>query len=169
MGPLDEHSLFETWWKTSVVGVAVVAQDGTWVDCNPALSSFLGYTIAELRKKRFQDITHPEDVAADESMARDLAAGLITSYDMAKRYITKPGVVVWANLRVCAIRDRDNNFVVFFSQVAPLLPVERLGQSHTNERKVSFLWVKEKWPVIAIIVGSLAYFCAETIKYLLEK
>lgn len=169
MGPLDEHSLFETWWKTSVVGVAVVAQDGTWVDCNPALSSFLGYTIAELRKKRFQDITHPEDVAADESMARDLAAGLITSYDMAKRYITKPGVVVWANLRVCAIRDRDNHFVVFFSQVAPLLPVEGLGQSHTNERKVSFLWVKEKWPVIAIIVGSLAYFCAETIKYLLEK
>lgn len=169
MGPLDEHSLFETWWKTSVVGVAVVAQDGTWVDCNPALCSFLGYTIAELRKKRFQDLTHPEDLDADESMARDLAAGLISSYDMAKRYITKPGVVVWANLRVCAIRDRDNNFVVFFSQVAPLLPAERVGQSESSRARPNLAWVKERWPVIAIVLGSLAYLVAETLKYLLEK
>lgn len=166
MDPVDEHKLLDVWWKTSVVGVAILSENGTWIDCNPALCSFLGYSLAELQKRSFQDITHPDDLVADVAMAREVAAGHLDSYDVAKRYITKTGLVVWANIRVASIRDDSNKFVVFLSQVSPLVPVERAGAVYTpGKGGWRFLAkVKEYWQVIVFSLAAVAYLISQVIK-----
>ena len=79
---------FQTLWQHSVVGLALVDNEGRFTDANPALCGYLEYTIAELQSRTFQSVTHPDDVAADVHMARSVAEKRAEGYDMVKRYIT---------------------------------------------------------------------------------
>ena len=47
------------------IGMAVVSLDGTFSLVNRSLCDMLGYKFSELKKMKFQDITHPEDLDTD--------------------------------------------------------------------------------------------------------
>ena len=49
--------------------------DGRWLRLNPKFCEIVGYTQEELLKIRFQDITHPDDLAADVAQAEKIVAG----------------------------------------------------------------------------------------------
>jgi PAS domain S-box-containing protein len=161
--PSDE-TIIGAWWESSVVGVAIVAEDGTFLRANPALCRFLQYTESELEKRRFQDITHPDDVGDDVEMARDVADSRVEGYDMAKRYLTKRGAVVWANVRVVALVDGAGGFMAFLSQVSPASPVEEPVFRPAPKR--SFSWVKEYWVQITVVVGAVATIASQVIEHL---
>jgi PAS domain S-box-containing protein len=55
--------------------VAHVNPDGRWLRLNPKFCEIVGYTQEELLKIRFQDITHPDDLAADVAQAEKIVAG----------------------------------------------------------------------------------------------
>ena len=156
----------KTLWESSVVGLAIVDADGRWVDANPAMCRFLEYSLPELQSRNFQNLTHPEDVEVDERLANSVIAGRVAGYDLVKRYITKSGRVVWANLRVSAIVDGRGSFVAFLSQVSPLVPVE--AATRTAEKRASFRWqwIKDYWAQILFGIGALAALLAEIFRYL---
>ena len=55
----------ESWRLTlqhSPIGMALVGLDGQILVVNPALCDMLGYEPEQLRSKRFQDITHADDL-----------------------------------------------------------------------------------------------------------
>ncbi|MFP4144013.1 MAG: PAS domain S-box protein [Phycisphaeraceae bacterium] len=91
-------------FENAAAGVAVVGLDGRWLEANPRMCEMLGYPREELLAKTFQDITHPEDLATDLEQARRLVAGEIDHYSLEKRYIRKGGSVMWASLRIAAVR-----------------------------------------------------------------
>lgn len=108
---------FETAFTHAPIGMAMVALDGTWMRVNPALCQLTGYSEEELQKLTFSDITHPDDIAADEAQAERVLAGEIESYTMEKRYITKAGEVVWIELNGSVVKDDDGKPLHFISQI----------------------------------------------------
>lgn len=110
----EQDDLFLQAFRFTSMGMALVALDGRWLDANEAFSSLVGYTRLELRELTFQDITHPDDLAADVHLANQMAKGLIPSYQMDKRYLHRSGHAVWVSLTASMVRDRDGDpdFVV---------------------------------------------------------
>ena len=47
------------------IGMAIVGLDGRWIRVNKSICEIVGYSQPELLTKTFQDITHPDDLAAD--------------------------------------------------------------------------------------------------------
>ena len=111
---------FKGSFKSSAVGMALVAKDGTWMDVNDSLCTSLGYTRNELLKLTFQDITHPEDLKNDLSQLQRLLDGKINSYQLEKRYFHKKGTIVYVVLTVTAVKDIEGNISHFISQVVDI-------------------------------------------------
>lgn len=87
------------------IGMALVALDGRWLRVNKSLCEIVGYTEAELLQKTFQDITHPEDLAADLALVRELIDGRRRFYQLEKRYLHRDGHAVWIRLTASLMRD----------------------------------------------------------------
>jgi PAS domain S-box-containing protein len=104
-------------FDTAPHGMALVAPTGHWLKVNKALCDILGYSEAELLESHFQAVTHPDDLAADLAMSRDLLDGKIDTYQMEKRYLHKSGRIVWVLLSVSLVRDNDGRPLHYISQV----------------------------------------------------
>jgi len=150
-------------------GNALLTKEGKFLYVNNVLCQLLGYTEAELRQKRWQEITHPEDVSADQESAQRVAEGRLNSYSMEKRYIRKNGEVIWARLRVCAVVDENGVFTCFLSMIVP--SNEKLTASNlvvtTKEvgKTIRILsWALDKAPIIAAAIiglGAMIYYLIE--------
>ena len=99
---------FRAVFQNAGVGVVLSEPDGRFVQANPAFCSMVGYDEAELVGRRFQDISHPEDLARNEMLRGEMRAGGRDSYNLTKRYIAKDGRLVWGRLTVTAVRDADD-------------------------------------------------------------
>jgi two-component system, cell cycle sensor histidine kinase and response regulator CckA len=82
----------------SAVGIAVVHSDGGITEANPAFRKMMGYSSAELSVRNVADITHPEDMAAEQELLEQMLAGERTTYRMTKRYRRKDGSIFWGRL-----------------------------------------------------------------------
>ncbi|HCO82424.1 MAG TPA: hypothetical protein DIT95_02680 [Arenibacter sp.] len=111
---------FKGSFKSSAVGMALVAKDGSWLDVNDTLCLSLGYSRKELLQLSFQDITHPQDLKKDLSQLQRLLDGKINSYQLEKRYFHKKGTIVYVVLTVTAVKDIEGNISHFISQVVDI-------------------------------------------------
>jgi PAS domain S-box-containing protein len=119
-------------FENAGVGIAQVALDGHWLQCNEHLCNIVGYSHAELMKLSFQDITHPDDLASDCAQAARLLQGDISSYKMEKRYLRKDGSVVWVNLTASIVRDEQGKPEYF---IAAVEEIERRKQLEDEARR----------------------------------
>ncbi len=101
----------------AAVGMAVLALDGSWLEVNPALGQMVGYSEAELQATNFQAITYPEDLDRDLAKVEQLLSGEIHFYQMEKRYVHKQGNLVWINLSVSLVRDKNNQPLYFVALI----------------------------------------------------
>jgi PAS domain S-box-containing protein len=104
-------------FEHAAIGMALVSPDGHWLKVNAALSELIGYSAGELMEKKFQDITHPEDLELDLAYVRQMLDGQINNYRMEKRYFRKDGQTVWVHLGVSLVRDKENRPLYFISQI----------------------------------------------------
>ncbi len=130
---VTEHRLtasegkFSNAFNYSGIGFAIVATNGAWLDVNPALSAMLGYTRGEFLKLTFQEITYPEDLAADLNLLYKTMSGEIDNYQMEKRYIHKDGRIIWGKLAVSIVRQ-GNEPKYFVSQIVDITDLKKNGQ-----------------------------------------
>ena len=87
------------------VGVAHASPQGRFLRCNRYLCEMLGYTEAELTQKTIDELTHPDDLAADKVLRQRLLSGELPHYQTEKRYLRKGGEVLWIRLDAGAVRD----------------------------------------------------------------
>ncbi len=113
----DYETRFQATFENAAVGIAHVAPDGRWLRVNKALCRIVGYPAEELVTKSFQDITHPDDLAADLAQVEQIRDGKINSYEMDKRYLRKDGAIVWVRLTVGCVRKSDGSIDYFVSVV----------------------------------------------------
>lgn len=124
---------FRATFDQAAVGIAHVAPDGRWLRVNRRLCEIVGYSSEEMLRGNFQDMTHPEDLAADLAHVAELLAGRRDRYAMEKRYRHRDGSVVWVNLTVALVRDRLGAPQYFISVV------EDIGARKEAEARVQAL------------------------------
>jgi len=106
-----EHTLaiseerFRGIFDQAAVGIAQATLDGSFIVVNQKFADIIGYTCEEVLAKTWQDITHPDDVAADEAYVRQLLAKDIDRYSIEKRYIHKHGSVIWVQIHTTRLEE----------------------------------------------------------------
>jgi PAS domain S-box-containing protein len=100
---------FHAYFDHSMVGLAITSLEKGWIEVNDALCATLGYTRDELAHMTWVELTHPEDLAADQAQFSRMLAGEITGYAMDKRFIRKDGHVVDTRLAVSLVRKPDGS------------------------------------------------------------
>jgi len=101
----EKEARFRGYFEYSQVGMAVTSPTKGWVEANDQLQRMFGYTLDELQKTTWAEITHPDDLEADAKQFERMLAGEIDNYVLDKRFIRKDGEVVYTNLTVACIRD----------------------------------------------------------------
>lgn len=92
--------------EQAMVGVAHAGLNGNFTIVNQKYCDITGYSAAELLKMRIQDITYPDDLPLNIKLHERMVAEGIP-YEIEKRYIAQDNSVIWVNLGVSAIRDRE--------------------------------------------------------------
>ena len=108
---------FRAIFNQAAVGIAQVGLDGQWLLVNQKLCDIVGYTREELLERSFQDITYPDDLAADLAYVRQILAGEIETYSIEKRYIRKDGYHVWINLNVSLVSNSSGEPQYFIAVI----------------------------------------------------
>ncbi|OGB31587.1 MAG: hypothetical protein A3F78_06600 [Burkholderiales bacterium RIFCSPLOWO2_12_FULL_61_40] len=109
----ESEQRFHAVFDQPAVGVTMTSLDGRWLRANQKMCQIVGYSLDELLSKRFQDITHLQDLEADLAHVRQVLAGDAKTYSMEKRYFRKNGTVVWVNLS-CSIVLRPDGSPDYF-------------------------------------------------------
>ena len=124
----ESEERFSGAFEYAPIGLALVAPDGRWTKVNRALCVLFGYSEDELLTHTYQDMTHPEDLAASVEHVRRLAAGEIPSYQMEKRYIHAHGHCVTVVLNASVVRDGQGQTRYFISQFQDVTARKRAEQ-----------------------------------------
>ncbi|KTD46443.1 sensor domain-containing diguanylate cyclase [Legionella quateirensis] len=113
----ESEKRFRSAFDNAAIGMALVSLEGHWLKVNKSLCKIIGYTEQELLKINFQQITYPDDLQKDLNYVRQLLDGIISAYQMEKRYICKNGTIVWILLSVSLIKDAQGKAMYFISQI----------------------------------------------------
>jgi len=93
---------FRGYFESALVGFAIISLEKSWIYANNCVCNMLGYSLEELKKLSWAELSYPDDLAADVAQFEQLLAGKIDSYTMDKRFIHKNGLVVCVFLAVTA-------------------------------------------------------------------
>lgn len=125
----ESEQRFRATFEQAAVGIALVAPDGRWLRVNQKLCAIVGYPREELLARTFQDLTHPDDLAADLGYVRQVLAGELSAYSMEKRYFRKDGAIVWVNLTVALVRTDSGAPDYFVSVIEDISERKRMAEA----------------------------------------
>lgn len=103
------RSLFKSIFEQARIGISVVGLDDRIMEANPEFQKMVGYSEEELKNMTITQLTHPDDIEEDYERLDRMLSENEERYKMEKRYITKSGNIVWANLTVTVVRDDNGN------------------------------------------------------------
>lgn len=116
--PLQEgDGRFRSAFDYAAIGMALVSEDGRWLEVNRSLCEIVGYSEGELLGKNIEDITHPDDRADLLVHQSRLMKTQVAGYQIEKRYLHKLGHEVWTLLSVSRVRDRKTQTACFILQI----------------------------------------------------
>ena len=101
----ESEERFRGTFENAGVGIADCDLQGRFLRVNQKLCEIVGYTREELLQKTWQDITHPDDLAAGLEQFLPLLRGEQPGYSLEKRLVRKDGSLVWVDLAVSLQRD----------------------------------------------------------------
>ncbi len=101
----ESEERFRQMFRESPVAVGVIGLDSRFVRVNPAFSALLSFEEEEMVGRTYLDFTHPEDRELSEGIAEKLFGGDEPAKSFEKRFLTKDGTTVWANVTTTVVHD----------------------------------------------------------------
>src|SRR6266404_5839158 len=121
----ESEERFRSAFDYAAIGMALVSQDGRWLQVNRSLCQLVGYSEEELLTADIQALTHSEDL--DDLLVQQsrLMKGQIPGYQTEKRYIHKSGHEVWTLLSVSPVRDFETQSLRAIFQIQDITDRKR--------------------------------------------
>lgn len=94
----EQQALFRDTFEYAGVGITHTSLQGELIRINRHACELLGYSMSEIKRHSFLDITHPDDAATNMELFQQLSAGQISQFQIEKRYVRKDGTFFWAHL-----------------------------------------------------------------------
>ncbi len=95
---------FRSIFNQAPTGIGYATMEGVIMEVNNEYEHMLGYTIDEINRLPADHTTYPEDLAIQNKKLNEIRDGLLKNFSMDKRYVTKNGKLLWANLSVSKVR-----------------------------------------------------------------
>lgn len=112
----ESEEKFKYIFDNSLIGKSLTLPSGE-LQVNKAMCAMLGYSENELKNKKWQEITHPDDIEIIEKQTAEIISGKIDSMQLTKRYIKKDGAILWADLQTSMRRDPDGKPLYFITSI----------------------------------------------------
>ncbi|MFC4740199.1 PAS domain S-box protein [Flavobacterium ponti] len=101
---------FKAIFDQAAIGIVNVdAETKKIIDVNERFCNLLGYTVDEMREMNFQEITHTDDIERSLKNVESIKKGITDEYTFEKRYLSKEGKIIWANLTITRFEKNDNS------------------------------------------------------------
>jgi diguanylate cyclase (GGDEF)-like protein/PAS domain S-box-containing protein len=110
----DARTRFHRAFAEAPIGMALVDLDGSWRQVNAALCTMLHYREQELLDATREQLTHPDDLAADLEQVERLVTGESDHFAFDKRFVDARGEVVWTSVSRSLVRDDDSGEPLYF-------------------------------------------------------
>lgn len=85
---------YRSFFNLPIVGTAITSISKGWVEVNNETCRILGYSREELFRCTWAELTHPDDLTADEEQFQRMLRREIDGYELEKRFIRKDGTIV---------------------------------------------------------------------------
>jgi len=131
----ETEELYRSTLELAAVGVAHVSPEGRWLRVNKKLCEIVGYSEAELLNLTFQDIAHPDDLAADLAEVERMKAGASDRYSVERRYVRKDRSTIWVSLTVSGVRDTSGRLKHFISVVEDITDRKRMEEERREQEE----------------------------------
>jgi PAS domain S-box-containing protein len=132
----ESEDKFKYVFENSTVGKSLTLTSGE-MTVNKALCDMFGYTETEFKDKKWQEITHPQDIELTQREIEKLLSGEQNSARFVKRYIHKNGSVVWVDLSSALRRDADGKPLYLMTSVIDITERKRAEEILKQEQALS--------------------------------
>lgn len=130
----EQH--FRAYFERSMLGMAATRPDRSWLEANQALCDMLGYSMAELCTRTWEELTYPEDLACNNELFGQLLNGHLNEFVIEKRFIRKSGELIDAHLAVRAVRNEDGSLAYAVSLIEDITPRKQAERRETMRRRI---------------------------------
>ena len=103
----EREEMFRNLFEEGPIGMTLTDRDDLIVNVNQAFCRMLGHRKKELLGRKVSEFVHPEDEAVNISLRKKLFEGLLPSYQVEKRYLTRSGEVVWGKTTASVVLDTE--------------------------------------------------------------
>lgn len=100
----------------AAIGMALLDQEGRWVDVNDEFCRMLGMQREGLLRQSFESLTVQEDLVASRLAMRRLIKGEIESCDLEKRYRRGDGQIIWVRIHAAMIPAEQGEAAILITQ-----------------------------------------------------
>lgn len=149
--------------------IACIAKDGQFILANDAMCELLEYSPTELFRKKYTDVTHPEDVSIEIEEMNRLCAHQTNQCLMFKRYISKSGNVIPVILTAYRVTDDAEIFMYYVNHVTPVKngtdqKVRQMLMQYETEysgqkvKRTIAMWAVDNWKAALTAIVSMAGF-----------
>ena len=111
---------FRLAFENAPFGMSIVDYTGDsvrrFLRVNEAMCRMLGYSRRELQDRGADDITHPDDLAADDEVYSRIMSGAVDRMHREKRYLKADGQAIWVSLQTSVVRDSSGTALYGISQ-----------------------------------------------------
>jgi PAS domain S-box-containing protein len=136
----ESEERFRRTFNDAPIGMALLKPAGQIIQVNKAVCQMLGYTEEELLAQSFDQITHPNDQQMILRYLRHILMGEREEFQVIRRYVHKRGHIVWVQLSVSAVRDKQGQLLYFVSQLQDITERRRaelaLQRSEIRQRAI---------------------------------
>jgi PAS domain S-box-containing protein len=115
----ESEDKFKYVFDHSPIGKSITLASGE-IHVNQVFSEMLGYSPEELQSKRWQDITHPDDIDLTQREMNVLLSGEKDTARFAKRFFKKDGSILWVDVSSSLRRDAAGKPVYFMTALVDI-------------------------------------------------
>jgi len=146
------EGIYRAVFETSNVGKSITLPGGE-VSFNQAFCDMLGYTADDLKGKKWQELTHPDDIDLTLRHIGALKKGKKDSARFEKKYIHRDGSVIHADINIVIVRDREKKPLYFITTAVDITDRKKT-ENELKEREEELKAIYEKAPVIMMVVDN---------------
>lgn len=151
----ESKAKFQAFYDLGLVGLTITSPEKGWININDCLCNMLGYTEAELRMMTWEQLTHPDDLAADVEQFGRVLDGQIDGYELEKRFLKRSGGVIFTKLVVRCVRKTDRS-VDFIAAMVEDIDERKQIENELREAEWKFKALFENGP-IGVAYHSMIY------------
>ncbi|MBY0430826.1 MAG: PAS domain S-box protein, partial [Rhodospirillales bacterium] len=118
------------------VGIIQTDLDGRFIEVNPAFAHMMGFAEADLAGRSWNDLAHPDDMPRCREGVQTLVGGRRRQVAFEKRYLTRDGQVVWANVVISTVTPEPNRPHILVGMVVDITDRKRTEEELRQARAI---------------------------------